>query len=48
MTKGCFVLGQQIKHFLIKMEEYAKIASYCAISNFLVVQLSLMFWFCQP
>lgn len=39
MTKDCFVLGQQIKHFLRKMEESAEIASYCTVSNFLGAQL---------
>lgn len=43
VTKDYFALGQQIKHFLRKMEEYAQIASYCTVSNFLSVQLFLTY-----
>lgn len=43
MTKDCFVLGQQIKHFLRKMKEDAQIAIYSTISNFLGARLFISY-----
>lgn len=43
MTKDCFVLGQQIKCFLRKMEGHAQTAGYCTVLNFLGARLFISY-----